>query len=549
MSNPGLNFPLTAEVEGFKQGLDEAARAVESSTARMNRAARDVAQVGTALQTVERGSRNLSLAANNVRSAMDLLGSAGSDTARQLAPAVGAVQSVTAAIGTLRTVVTGGAAALGGFSAVVPVLGAIAAAGATLYGVYQTLFRRTEEVKESHDAFAEAMRISEPLINRSSEAAARLAEEKRKQAREQLEAAAAAITEAKAQQEALIAGIRSEVARQRMELGDQDFSFQTFRDGAEQSIGVIAAEVAKLDGQLGAIAQRMEDIGSAGSAAGRAIGSALDDALRRLREGPEGQAYAEQERQLRELGEAARRMYAETRTEAERYEETLARISELYQRGLIDGDTAGRALTAAWERANRAATDMGRTGQSMLAGITSKLEEVIFTTRKWSDALNAAANDLARLIFRAGVTGPLEAAINPLISGLGNSISSAFGSLFGGSMGISSSQAAAIVAGGPTIQFRAAGGPVMAGMPYIVGEEGPEWFVPRAAGTILPNGVAPSSGGGVVLQQTFNIDLRGSSLTPAEVEARMRLAVQQAQVQTIDLIRRDPRIAAAVRGR
>jgi lambda family phage tail tape measure protein len=36
--------------------------------------------------------------------------------------------------------------------------------------------------------------------------------------------------------------------------------------------------------------------------------------------------------------------------------------------------------------------------------------------------------------------------------------------------------------------FKADGGPVAGGQPYIVGEQGPEWFVPNGAGTIVPNG-------------------------------------------------------------
>lgn len=42
----------------------------------------------------------------------------------------------------------------------------------------------------------------------------------------------------------------------------------------------------------------------------------------------------------------------------------------------------------------------------------------------------------------------------------------------------------------PTIPFgfgRAAGGPVLAGHGYVVGEEGPEYFVPGVSGTIVPN--------------------------------------------------------------
>ena len=40
-------------------------------------------------------------------------------------------------------------------------------------------------------------------------------------------------------------------------------------------------------------------------------------------------------------------------------------------------------------------------------------------------------------------------------------------------------------AAGQETQFRASGGPVSSGSPYIVGEEGPEMFVPSTAGTII----------------------------------------------------------------
>ena len=41
--------------------------------------------------------------------------------------------------------------------------------------------------------------------------------------------------------------------------------------------------------------------------------------------------------------------------------------------------------------------------------------------------------------------------------------------------------------------FKADGGPVAGGQPYIVGEQGPEWFVPNGAGTIVPNGKSPGT--------------------------------------------------------
>ena len=48
---------------------------------------------------------------------------------------------------------------------------------------------------------------------------------------------------------------------------------------------------------------------------------------------------------------------------------------------------------------------------------------------------------------------------------------------------------------------RASGGPVRVGNPYIVGERGPELFVPGASGSIIPN---HGMGGGAVYNITVN---------------------------------------------
>lgn len=51
---------------------------------------------------------------------------------------------------------------------------------------------------------------------------------------------------------------------------------------------------------------------------------------------------------------------------------------------------------------------------------------------------------------------------------------------------------------GKALGFRAAGGPVTSGSPYIVGERGPELFVPNRSGTIIPNsGLAGAPAGGI----------------------------------------------------
>jgi hypothetical protein len=54
---------------------------------------------------------------------------------------------------------------------------------------------------------------------------------------------------------------------------------------------------------------------------------------------------------------------------------------------------------------------------------------------------------------------------------------------------------------------RAMGGSVSAGTPYLVGERGPEMFVPGTSGNIVPN----NKMGGVTVSPVYNIDARGAS--------------------------------------
>jgi hypothetical protein len=67
--------------------------------------------------------------------------------------------------------------------------------------------------------------------------------------------------------------------------------------------------------------------------------------------------------------------------------------------------------------------------------------------------------------------------------------------------------------GGPFATFvkaltgRASGGPVSSGTPYIVGERGPELFVPNGSGNIVPN----NKMGGVTVAPVYNIDARGAT--------------------------------------
>ncbi len=81
---------------------------------------------------------------------------------------------------------------------------------------------------------------------------------------------------------------------------------------------------------------------------------------------------------------------------------------------------------------------------------------------------------------------------------------------------------------------KAIGGSVQSGQPYMVGERGPEIFVPNQSGSIVPN---KKMGGGVTVIN--NVDARGSG---ADVDQKIKSAMAQTSQQTImtiqDLMRR-----------
>jgi molybdopterin converting factor small subunit len=79
---------------------------------------------------------------------------------------------------------------------------------------------------------------------------------------------------------------------------------------------------------------------------------------------------------------------------------------------------------------------------------------------------------------------------------------------------------------GAMIPGRAKGGPVMGGSPYIVGERGPELFVPGSSGTIIPN---DKMGGGVSI--VVNVDASGSRVEGDEQEGRQLGRVIAAAMQ------------------
>lgn len=88
---------------------------------------------------------------------------------------------------------------------------------------------------------------------------------------------------------------------------------------------------------------------------------------------------------------------------------------------------------------------------------------------------------------------------------------------------------------------RAMGGPVTAGRPYLVGERGPEIFVPGRTGGIVPNG---QMGGSVTVNQTINLTTGVSQTVRAEVLNMLPQIAQAAKGAVVDAKRRGGSYAA-----
>lgn len=84
--------------------------------------------------------------------------------------------------------------------------------------------------------------------------------------------------------------------------------------------------------------------------------------------------------------------------------------------------------------------------------------------------------------------------------------------------------------------FKAMGGPVTSGQPYMVGERGPEIIVPSRNGNVIPNNQL--GGGGVTVNQTINITTGVQQTVRAEIKSLMPQIADSAKAAVLDAKRR-----------
>ena len=166
-------------------------------------------------------------------------------------------------------------------------------------------------------------------------------------------------------------------------------------------------------------------------------------------------------------------------------------------------------------------------GQGIEDGIVSGLTDAVMGTKTLAEAATSVLNNLKRKL--------VEVAIQRAVSGIGNFFGNALSGIFGGgkkSSSFSGFPNAFNTSFDTGLLGFANGGRPPVGKASLVGEKGPEIFVPRSAGTIIPN---DKIGGGVTNVVTVNVDASGSAVSCNNADATVlgQVIGQAVQAQLI----------------
>jgi lambda family phage tail tape measure protein len=192
----------------------------------------------------------------------------------------------------------------------------------------------------------------------------------------------------------------------------------------------------------------------------------------------------EQKRKQLTLGDQFGRRMSEEQANAFA-EVEIARAKEAYQIG-----ESQRSFEFGWKKAfasyTDSATNAAKMGEQAFVSVTQNLETALdnfVQTGKlsFSDLARSIISDLIKIQLKAQATSIFQS------SGIGGF----FSGLFGGGGGGSPAFGSTAFWGG-----KAEGGDVSSMNSYMVGERGPELFVPKTSGTVIPNNQLGSMGGG-----------------------------------------------------
>lgn len=144
------------------------------------------------------------------------------------------------------------------------------------------------------------------------------------------------------------------------------------------------------------------------------------------------------------------------------------------------------------------------------------------TTSGFTDLRKVVVRQIEEILAKTLLVIPIMHAIGAALSSVGGF----FGGGFGG---------AVASLGSSFSGYRAGGGDVSAGSSYVVGEKGPELFMPKTSGVIVPNSALSNRGGGEVYNFTYNIP---AGVTHAELVPILRAQEKRTMAAVEDARRR-----------
>ena len=133
-------------------------------------------------------------------------------------------------------------------------------------------------------------------------------------------------------------------------------------------------------------------------------------------------------------------------------------------------------------------------GLAMINDFAGSMANAVVSGENFLQSMKQIFVDMAKQIAAMIIKAAILAAIFAMIPGLGAAQTAA-----GGATGFKG-----LLTG--SLTGKASGGGVAGGTPYMVGEQGPELFMPGQSGTIIPNG---NVGGGASIP---DVTIRGNDL-------------------------------------
>ena len=195
-------------------------------------------------------------------------------------------------------------------------------------------------------------------------------------------------------------------------------------------------------------------------------------------------------------------------------------IDELVSRGVVLEDAIAhvdviKELNARLQQQVALEQLVASVGQGMGNALTGVFDALIARADNFNEVMANTLASLGRFLMMAGLNALADLG-DPSGQGVGILSFLGFGKGFG---------------------KRAGGGPVKGGVPFVVGERGPELFVPGTSGGVMSNsdlrasmGAAPGSSGGPVLNMTFETStINGVEyVSRDQLEAAMAVTRRQA---------------------